>query len=339
MSAANAFVSQLYHLAVEKGLDGDKLLAAANLSPADIDAPDVRVETEKLAIIVESIWDHLQDESMGLSASPIPRGAFYLMGKLAILEPNLGKALREGIRFYGMVSGAYTLRLAVNGESATLLFHMSTPETDPHHLFAEITLMAWHRMASWLISENVTLNEVYFNYPKPAHVSEYSYLFPGQHRFDQPELGFSFHSKFLQREVSQSISALRAFIERCPMELFMQPTTDFSVAFDLQKLLKRYLRDGFPVIEEAAQSLHMTKRTLMRKLKQEGTSYQQIKDLVRRDRAIWLLTSHTMPLGEVAEALGFSDPAVFARAFKSWTGVTPRDYRLKTHKPIAAHQS
>ena len=114
----------------------------------------------------------------------------------------------------------------------------------------------------------------------------------------------------------------------------MQPTTDFSVAFGLQKRLKSQLSYGFPVIEDAAKTLHMTKRTLMRKLKEEGTSYQQIKDLVRRDRAIYLLTQHSMPLGDIAEAVGFSDPAVFARAFKGWTGVSPREYRLDSERSL-----
>jgi AraC-like DNA-binding protein len=332
MTAANIFASQLYHRAVASGLDGDKLLQAAGISRELIDVPDRRVETEKVAVIVESIWEHLQDESMGLSNSPIPRGSFHMMGKVAIHEPKLGRSLQMGIQFYSLVTKAFTTELVVEGDVATLKFHMSAPELDSDHLFAEINLMAWHRFASWLISENVTLNDIFFDYAAPAHVSEYAYLYPGKHRFSKSFQGFSFHSNFLEREVSQSVSSLNSFIKRCPVEFFMQPTTDFSVAFGLQKRLKSQLSDGFPVIEDAAKTLHMTKRTLMRKLKDEGTSYQQIKDLVRRDRAIYLLTQHSMPLGDIAEAVGFSDPAVFARAFKGWTGVSPREYRLESER-------
>lgn len=338
MSAANVFVSQLYHLAERKGLDTKELLHRAGISEDEIDAPEVRVDTERLAVIVMSLWDELQDESMGISASPIPRGTFHMMGKLAVHEPNLGKALQIAIRFYRLVTRAFEMELCVDGETATLKFHMNSLNQDDQHLFGEINLMAWHRFASWLISENLTLNEVFFDYPTPQHVSEYSYLFPGKHRFNAKFEGFSFKTDFLERQIDQNPSALKAFIQRCPLELFIQPKTDFSISHDLQKILKKHLRQGFPVIEDAAETLHLTKRTLIRKLKEEGSSYQQIKDLVRRDRAIALLTRHKMPLSEIAEAVGFSDPAVFARAFKTWTGLSPREYRTNAAKSSSRPQ-
>ena len=333
MSAANVFVSQLYHLAALKGLDTAELLERANITPADIDSPDTRVDAEKLAVIVLNLWDELQDESMGLCSPPIPRGTFYMMGKLAIHEPNLGKALQIGMQLYSIVTDAFKMELCIEGDTTTLKFHMNNPDMDQQNLFGEINLMAWHRFASWLISENLTFNEVFFDYPTPAHVSEYGYLFPGQHRFNSEYQGFSFKTDFLAREIDQDVTALNAFIRRCPLDFFIQPKTDFSVSSDLQRLLKKNIRQGFPLIVDAADTLHMTKRTLIRKLKVEGTSYQQIKDLVRRDRAISLLIRHAIPLSEIAEAVGFSDPAVFARAFKNWTGLSPREYRTGAAQP------
>jgi AraC-like DNA-binding protein len=70
----------------------------------------------------------------------------------------------------------------------------------------------------------------------------------------------------------------------------------------------------------------------MRKLKGEGTSFQQIKERVRRDRAIYFLTNRSCSIATIAEKVGFSDAAVFARAFKSWTGMSPKDYRATLGK-------
>ncbi|MCJ9427790.1 AraC family transcriptional regulator [Kordiimonas marina] len=327
MTASNNFLTDLYYLAREKGLDADGILALAGVEKDVVDAPSARVETGKLALVVRSIWDGLQDEAMGLSESQIPRGAFFMMGKAAIAEPTLRKALLTGIRFYSMVTKAFRMELKEEGNYARLVFHMLSPEIDDRHLFAEVNLMAWHRFASWLISENLLLHGIYFDYASPGHTSEYAYLFPGQHRFGADFQGFSFHRNFLDREISQTPGALKRFIQRCPEDLFKQPRTDFSVSSELKKLLKKTLSDRMPVIEEAACSLNMTKRTLIRKLQDEGTSYQQLKDLVRRDRAIRLLGSRGLTLTSIAESVGFSDPAVFARAFKGWTGVAPSDYR------------
>ena len=328
MTAANNFVSDLYHLAERKGLDTGKLLQHAGIDPSVIDSPDIRVDSQKLAVIVSSLWDELQDESMGLSQDPIPRGAFLMMGKLAVHEPTLRDALQMATRFYSMVTNAYRIIFEVEGDTATLQFRMASKAADEQHLFAEITLMMWHRFSSWLIAENVILSQVFFDYPAPNHVGEYSYLYPGNHNFDSDHLGFSFPCSFLESRVSQTPETLSAFFKRGPIELFMQPTTDFSLTREVQLLLKKYICEGFPTIDDAASQLHMTPRTLIRKLKQEGTSYQELKDRVRRDAAVWLLTSQSMPLSEIALAVGFSDAAVFTRAFKSWTGMTPRVYRV-----------
>ena len=327
MTSANCFITQLYQLADSKGLDAPRLLQDAGIPGEVIGSASARVANEKLAVLLESIWDELQDEAMGLGESIIPRGAFFMMGKLAINEPNLHKALHVSARYYGMITTAYRVELEVTGPTALLKFTRPAPELDPCHLFGEITLLAWHRFFSWLITENIALKDVFFDYSTPAHVAEYAYLFPGRHRFNTGFHGFSFSSSYLDKDISKTQAALKAFIKNCPCILFDQPQTDFSVSYELKKELKKTMANGFPLIDDAAEHMHMTKRTLIRKLSEEGTSYQELKDMVRRDRAIYLLTEQNLALGDIANAVGFSDPAVFARAFKSWTGVPPSDYR------------
>ena len=97
----------------------------------------------------------------------------------------------------------------------------------------------------------------------------------------------------------------------------------------MEQLLRQAhsLKGGFPRIAELAGQLHMTQQTLHRRLKAEGSSYQRVKDSIRRDDALMLLTKEKRSVFEVAEALGFSDTRSFSRAFKQWTGMTPREYR------------
>ena len=82
-------------------------------------------------------------------------------------------------------------------------------------------------------------------------------------------------------------------------------------------------------MDAIAQQLHVTTRTLRRKLNDEGTSFQALKDNVRRDTAIHLLSQPNIPISDISRQLGFSEPAVFTRAFKLWTGVSPKIYRTK----------
>ena len=335
MTAANFYISRFYHHAVDCGLDADALFQKAGISPDVIDKPGCRIDTEKFATVLLQIWDALQDEAMGLARTKIPRGSFYMMGKLTIHEPDLRYALEQLIRFYAFVTDAYEMRLSVEDETASLIYTLESPEIDDEHLLAEIHLMSLHRYGSWLIAKNIPVTEFYFAYPAPPQVKEYSFLFPGKHVFDAPYMGFSFSKKFLDYATVPDSGALKSFMLRCPTELFMQPNTDFSLTNEVRVLLHKSMKCGFPAIEAVASHLNLARQTLIRKLREEGSSYQQIKDLIRRDRAIQLLTNHSSTVGEIAEKVSYSDPSVFARAFKSWTGLSPTEFRAK-HSPQRA---
>ncbi|WP_368075864.1 helix-turn-helix domain-containing protein [Leisingera sp. NJS201] len=78
---------------------------------------------------------------------------------------------------------------------------------------------------------------------------------------------------------------------------------------------------------DAARALNVTPRTLMRRLDAEDTSFQAIKDGLRRDIAIHDLQAGSKSIEEISQDVGFSSPANFHRAFRRWTGVTPSSYR------------
>ncbi len=326
-TASNFYISEYYRHLVRCGLNADEVLFQAGIDPGIVDQPDRRVGADGLARVIQRLTLELQDEAMALADKVLPRGSFYLVGKLAVQEPNLARALSTAGHFMTMIDGAYRLEIDADEREACLKIHLMAPEKDPSHLLAEILLMAYHRFSSWLIAESITLNEVAFNYPPPIQVGEYSYLFPAAHRFNAPYLGFTFPRRFLDCEPRRQRAALKRYIQGCPREFFFRPRTDFSLSSELEQLLGKHIGKGLPTVDEAAAMLHTTRRTMIRRLNDEGTSYQRIKDLVRRDRAIGLLVRHSYSVVEVAEKLGFSDSSVFARAFKGWTGSTPSDFR------------
>ncbi len=104
------------------------------------------------------------------------------------------------------------------------------------------------------------------------------------------------------------------------------PDASRSLVTRVRTLIKDGVSGQFPEFESVAESFHMTTATLRRRLRAEGSSYQQIKDDTRRDTAIYFLSRGTLSMEQVAENVGFSEPTSFFRAFKRWTGVTPRVY-------------
>jgi AraC-like DNA-binding protein len=100
-----------------------------------------------------------------------------------------------------------------------------------------------------------------------------------------------------------------------------------STAMRVRARLIDLLSAGNVTQQDVADSLHMSLRTLQRKLSQEGTSYKELLDETRRELANQYLRQATLSVSEVTYLLGFSEPSNFARAFKRWTGRTPSEFR------------
>jgi AraC-like DNA-binding protein len=95
--------------------------------------------------------------------------------------------------------------------------------------------------------------------------------------------------------------------------------------------------DGaYPTLAEVAELEHVSPRTLIRHLKDEGLSYQQLLDGVREEWACWLLVHTALSVEAVAERLGYEDTSNFSRTFRRWLGCTPRDFRAAREDPQQA---
>ena len=94
-----------------------------------------------------------------------------------------------------------------------------------------------------------------------------------------------------------------------------------------QKLLSYDLESGFPNFQNLARSLNISHQHLWRKLNNEGTSYQQIKDRLRYDIAVTYLGKPEFSMTEITEKVGYLDKRHFYRMFKKWTGMPPGAYR------------
>jgi AraC-like DNA-binding protein len=111
----------------------------------------------------------------------------------------------------------------------------------------------------------------------------------------------------------------------CEREL-QNLVSDASVSARVRRLMLAK-QVNFPSLTVTARILHMTPRTLHRRLLDEGTSFQEILDEVRHSLAMEYLKSQHMTIQELAYTLGYGDTANFRRAFKRWTGVAPSFFR------------
>ncbi len=312
--------------AERQGYSPEKILATAELPREVLSEPLIRITAEQYARLIRTIWKVLNDEFGGFCLSPSKPGSFAMMSLAIINCTTLEQALRRGGRFYSLFPDSPTYELSIEDDLAILTF-TATPEEDPYHFLIESLLVIWSRFSSWLIGRRISLHSIDLNYPAPAHQQEYRSLFSCPHNFNQNETRLIFPAHYLKLPLIQDERTLKQFLKTSPANLLAKPDYGNSITGCIRSRLGRDFSIPFPDFEQIASNLHLTTQTLRRRLKDEGTSYQEIKDNLRRDSAIYHLERNQLPINEIAARVGFSEPSTFHRAFKKWTGVTPGAYR------------
>ncbi|NQD92998.1 helix-turn-helix domain-containing protein, partial [Pseudomonas sp. CrR25] len=222
---------------------------------------------------------------------------------------------------------APSIRLSREGDWARLTVDDSTL-WDPDHFLVESLLLIWHRLGSWLIGQRIRLEQASFAYAEPAHSGEYDLLFPCPRRYTADSTSLLFHSRYLGMPLLQDERTLKQFLEHSPADLLARPDGGDCLISQIRRLLGRDC-SSWPDLEAVAKQLHMSPQTLRRHLREEGSSFQELKDHLRRDLAIYHLGRDELSIQAIAEQLGFSEPSAFHRAFKKWTGLTPGAYRAQ----------
>ena len=183
-----------------------------------------------------------------------------------------------------------------------------------------------HGIASWLTGRELSLRDVSFVFECPDFSEDYPILFPAPIRFGQASSSITFDGLLGGLPVSRSEAEMQDFLIRAPRDWIFTNFREHTLPLRVRELL--LLSDRLEChLSDAAQALNLTPRTLMRRLDVEGTSFQGIKDGLRRDIAIRDLTYGSKSIEAISQDIGFASAANFHRAFRRWTDVTPGAYR------------
>lgn len=311
------------------GVDCEQLLLDAGITPASVREADARIGREQLARLLRLLWDQLNDESGGYLARPWLPGTFAMMGHATLDCPTLRRALRRSARFVAMVSDDLHIKLVEDGEEAKLIFHHGNHKQLPNQNFVESLAVIWLRFFSWLIDRTILLERVHLAFPPPDYDEEYNDMFPCRHYFQQRETCLVFNTRYLGMPLVRDAQQLSDFLARAPECLLAQYKSDNSFTGRIRRMLQSHNSIENLSLDDVAERLFTSPQTLRRRLKDEGNSWQDIKDSVRRDMAMYQLKQQETAVAEIAERLGFSEPSAFNRAFKKWTGLAPGAYREK----------
>ncbi len=313
--------------ALKKGFQAEALLQQAGIGLELLTEPKARVYPDQMAKLLRVLVTELNDEFLGQDDKPSRRGTFEILCQLIINSPSLGDALAKGTRYYGLFDMAMHTQFERDAMWGQLVVNERRPCLNQDHYLTEYQLVLWHRLACWLTGKRIPIERAEFNYPRPAHADEYRYFFYGEQAFGQTRSLIRIDAKYLDLPVIRSEQDLDELFEEAPYIFLVKPNNTASINAQIRQILERSQDNEMPDFESIAFQLNTSTQTLRRRLKDEQTSFQEIKDQVRRDIAIYHLTQNKLSINEIALKVGFTEPSTFHRAFKKWTGVTPGDYR------------
>ncbi len=311
------------------GINTTALLAKLGISQAVLQEDNGVIHAEQFVSLVRESWDLLDDEYWGLSGTRCKPGLFALMVRYVQQFDTLEVLIHEICRFYNSCRDDIAFDIIYDDNQVVFSISLAAPEKDSDHFLVEFVLLCMHRFLCWITDKRLFLQHARFAYPEPDHSAYYQSLFPCEKHFNQNKNSFSFDKKFISLAINKSKSDIIQFLKNAPADFMVMPGSDDSFNRRIKSLLIEHQYNGchFPDFNSIAATLCVSPSTLRRKLQAEKNSYQQIKDIIRRDIAIEKLIYESVSIADIAHQLGFVEPASFTRAFKQWTGVSPAEYR------------
>ena len=268
----------------------------------------------------------LRDEFFGLGPQPVPLGSLAVVMRQLVACATLGEALPLGLQLYRRIHPPLPLRLRLDGDTARLEVH-GLASAD--RAFACMLLYGALSIARWLVGQMLPLRWAHMASaaPDPRWPADDPF-FGAPTTYGQPLAAIGFDAAWLHRPVVQGRDTLPAFLRDAPGNLMRPHAAAPSVIDRVRLRLHRCAPEQPPPsLTELARSLGVSPRSLRRRLQDQGLSYRQLKDEARRDIALQWLAASNLPLTEIGDRLGFSDPSTFHRAFRRWTGSAPGEFR------------
>lgn len=307
--------------------DADAVLRAAPIQRNLFDDPDGRVPHRTMMKLWQEALERTGDDNLGIhiaEASPI--ASFGLHAYTVLSSPTLRQAYRRGCRYQRLIHEATNLVFEEGPTEGRLRHALPGGGSVPRHP-AEFLVTAWLRLGRLVAGEDWTPNLVSFSHPAPDDLAEHTRVFGPSIRFESGMTALSVAAPILDAANQRADEGLLQILDEHARGLLRRVPNDPTLSDTVRARLEAALENGAPTAERIAANLNLSVRSLHRGLKAEATTFREILDQLRHERAAAMLPDSRFSIPEIAYLLGFAEISSFYRAFKRWTGTTPADFR------------
>jgi len=317
--------------AAARGVAPERLRELTGFDATIAKDPDARISLE----VESKLWDEAArltgDDAFGLhAASGLQPGVFDVLDYACRTAPTLLASYERLMRYNRLEHDVAVFGFVERGRIARLEHRFRVPGVEPSRHAAEFTLAAVIVISTQVLGEPVLPSVVEFRHAAPRATTEHVRAFGVEPRFGCELNALELDRALLDRPVPNADPALSRIIERQAEALLAARPDPVETTVDrVRRLLVASLGEGDITLAGMANKLRMSERTLQRRLADEGTTFDELVEHQRKQLALRYLADAKLAVSEVAYLLGYSEPSAFHRAFKRWTGVTPKDMRSR----------
>lgn len=331
-SVSVAYLQGLLDYLARQGLDTHALLERVQLSPQILAQRDQRVAASTYLELLGHGVQLTGDEQLGLHLGEAVRPGYYgVLGYLIMSCATLADSLHRQARYAALVGNLGQVDLADEPPREGLepqVTHSWQPLLPQQkRQLCEETMAGWVTFGHWITGLDIPPTEVRFQHAAPADTSEYQRIFRCPVLFDQADNALVFSKRLLATPLGQADAQVQVMLDAYADRLLGEIRQSSSVLDRARLELSRQLPEAGADLQQIAARLALSPRTLQRRLREAGLSFNQLVDETRQQLVLNYLRDPALELAEIAFLVGFSEPGSLARAFRRWTGQSPGEYR------------
>jgi AraC-like DNA-binding protein len=319
----------------ELGGDPESLLAGVGIPPEALGRPDAVISYRAMIQLLEDSAVELACPDFGLRLAS-RQGGIAVLGPLAVAMKNsttVGEAYRYCAAHLQVYSPVVQIQIEEDSPSGRhfMRFEILLARVPQQRQTVENALALTHHAILTLSHGRFGARAVWFMHERLAPAASYRAYFGAPVRFEKPFNAVFFNSRDLAQPIADQNPRVYEQVSGWIDERF--PSTPIDLPTRVRVVAGRLLPIGPCNAVEVAARLGMHPRTLQRRLRDEGLTFEEIRDDVRRDAASRYLCQSTLPLTRVSALLGYSEPSVFTRSCRRWFASSPRRLRERWSQP------
>lgn len=310
----------------EAGVPVAAVLRQAGLPMGLLDQEKILVSTEEFFALYRGISEASSDPAIGLKLGTENRVERYDPICIAALYARSFRDALERLARYKQLTCPEKIQVAERGDECAVQFMwLLADETEPALLldvcFAWVVAIARRGTGAVVDPKRVELQR------PAAHREMYEAHFRCPVDFEASNNALVFRQADLERPFLTHNADLLAMVAPQLEAELSQALAQKAIGEQVKAILKRLLAGRRPGIEDVARELHLSSRTLQRRLAEEGATFQGMMQEARRELARHYLLHSSLELNETGYLLGYEDANSFFRAFHHWEGISPGDWR------------